>query len=333
VDVRQDGAHDEVVGEITGPYQIGQTFVAGADNLAAVQVFGATFGHAATGRLRFHLRADAASPTDLATAELDAATLGDDAMWTFRFAPVRQARGRTFYFYLEAPDVPEDQAVTVYYTKGNPYRAGSRMQDGQPAGGDLVFRTLAALNADAPPFVRRAAGAGSPVAFYENRAARPRAWIVNQVEVLADPAARLRRLTDPAFDRVYSAVLSAPLPPDQALPPASAAAATSAVTITRAAPEAVDLAVSTTAPGLLILADQAFPGWTATRDGTPVPILTVDHALRGVYLPAGAHTVAFRYTPLSFSFGALASGVALLVVGILLFDPRKNTKKRQREPS
>ena len=32
-----------------------------------------------------------------------------------------------------------------------------------------------------------------------------------------------------------------------------------------------------------------FPGWQAQVDGAPAPILTVDHALRGVYLPAGAH--------------------------------------------
>ncbi len=315
-DVQQDGSHDEVVGEISGPHRIGQTFVAGADGLTAVQVAGATFGRPAVGRLRFHLRSGIAAPSDLAMVTVDAATLGDDATWTFRFPPIRRTAGQTFYFYLDAPDVTEAEAVTVYYTKGNPYRAGSRMQDDRPAGGDLVFRTIVALNPDQPPFVRVLDGGPDGTSVYLNHNAQPRAWLVHRVESVADPVARVRRLADPAFDRAGTALLADLLPPDQplTLPPA---AETDSVMILRYAPETIDIATRSDTAGLLVLADQAFPGWSATVDGQAAPLLTTDHALRGVYLPAGAHSVCFTYAPPVFLLGAALTLLALVVVGFL----------------
>ncbi len=331
-DVQQDGTHDDVVGEISGPYQIGQTFVAGADGLTAVQVVGATFGHTASGRLRFHLQTDPTARTDLATVAIDAATLADDTTWTFRFPPIHQAAGRTFYFYLDAPDMSQTQAVTVYYTKGNPYRAGSRMQDGHPAAGDLVFRTIIALDPDHPPFALVAVGGPGGSDVYLNRNAQPRAWLVHRVEIIADAVARVRRMAEPTFDRADVAIVAGPLPTDQPLttPPS---AGTDMVGIVGYAPESVDLATRSPTASVLVLADQAFPGWSATIDDHSTPILTVDHALRGVYLSAGAHRVRFTYTPLSFAVGTGMTGIALICIVVLLLDPRRVHKTRAEWPA
>jgi uncharacterized membrane protein YfhO len=85
----------------------------------------------------------------------------------------------------------------------------------------------------------------------------------------------------------------------------------------------VEIAATTGAPGLLILADQAFPGWEATVDDAPTPILTADHALRAVYLPAGSHTVRFTYAPLAFRAGAaLALGALAALLGLLAWPRR-----------
>src|SRR5207245_9800362 len=65
--------------------------------------------------------------------------------------------------------------------------------------------------------------------------------------------------------------------------------------------------------GILVLSDQWYPGWTATVDGRPAPILRVDLALRGVELGPGGHTVEFRYQPRwplnGFGLSALTLGV------------------------
>ena len=80
-------------------------------------------------------------------------------------------------------------------------------------------------------------------------------------------------------------------------------------------PERVVADVTSDAPGLLVLTDLWYPGWSAEADGSPAPLYRADGYLRAVALPAGAHRVVFRYRPLSFHAGAV---VSLLAAGTLL---------------
>src|SRR5205085_657747 len=93
-DVRQDVSGSQNVGEIRGPNQPGQTFTATHDNLAQIQVLGATYGGQAQGRLIFHLKAGPTAPTDLVTQILDAARLPDNSFWSISFPPLRGIAGR-----------------------------------------------------------------------------------------------------------------------------------------------------------------------------------------------------------------------------------------------
>jgi uncharacterized membrane protein YfhO len=66
-----------------------------------------------------------------------------------------------------------------------------------------------------------------------------------------------------------------------------------------------------------VLADTHFPGWKAKADGKKVPIVRTQHLLRGVVVPAGTHTIEFRYQPWSWRVGWIAtllSAVTLLGV-------------------
>jgi uncharacterized membrane protein YfhO len=49
-------------------------------------------------------------------------------------------------------------------------------------------------------------------------------------------------------------------------------------------------------------------------DGSPVPILRADIMFRAVELPAGTHTVEFRFEPLSVNIGLWISGITWAVV-------------------
>jgi uncharacterized membrane protein YfhO len=83
----------------------------------------------------------------------------------------------------------------------------------------------------------------------------------------------------------------------------------------------VTISTTATTPSLLVLADQAFPGWVAALDGHPTPVLTADHALRAVYVPPGVHRVRFSYEPDSFRMGALATlGSALLLIALVTWE-------------
>jgi hypothetical protein len=177
-----------------------------------------------------------------------------------------------------------------------------------PPGMDL------ASAASGPRYVRVLDGGAGDVSVFENTTALPRAWLAHAAAVEPDPAAQVARLSDPAFDPARTALLPAPLPADQPLPAAPPVTATEVVSITRYAPETVEILSTSAEASLLVLADQAFPGWVATVDGQPAAILTADHALRAVYVGPGLHTVRFTYEPLSLRLGAALTLAALLTL-------------------
>ena len=96
-------------------------------------------------------------------------------------------------------------------------------------------------------------------------------------------------------------------------PSPRASDAPSPLPIVRDAPGQVTLNLSSvSAPALCVLADTNFPGWRATLDGRPVPILPVDGVYRAVYVPAPARTLDFRYRPEAFVLGFYVTGVAVV---------------------
>ncbi len=301
-------------GPIAGSARPGQTFVAQHDFLTSITVHGTTYGHTPTAPLVFHLRADPAGP-DLVTQTLPIASLQDDQDWTVTFPPIAGSRGRSYDFYFDSPAADGAAAAGLWYNPGDAYPDGARQDEGQTAGGDLVFHTSATSDPAAPWFTRVLDGGAQGASVYENQEVLPRAWLAHQAQVLDTPKVVRTQLSDPGFDARGTALLSTPLPAADILSDTAAVTPTDTVTVTQYAPEAVAIRVQSAAAGILILSDETFPGWQATVDGTAAPILTVDYGLRGVYVPAGTHTVRFVYAPVSVQRGALISGAALL--GIL----------------
>ena len=66
------------------------------------------------------------------------------------------------------------------------------------------------------------------------------------------------------------------------------AAASGTATITVDDPERVEVATDSAADAYLVLADSFDPGWSAVRDGRPVPIRPAFVAFRGVVTPPTA---------------------------------------------
>jgi hypothetical protein len=64
----------------------------------------------------------------------------------------------------------------------------------------------------------------------------------------------------------------------------------------------------------LVVSDAWWPGWEATIDGRPVPILQADTLVRAVPWPAGRHVLEMRYRPPEVRDGLRLSAVALLLV-------------------
>ena len=63
----------------------------------------------------------------------------------------------------------------------------------------------------------------------------------------------------------------------------------------------VALRANLKAPGYLVLADLAYPGWRAIVDGVEAPILRADGVFRALALSPGEHLITFEYKPAVFT--------------------------------
>jgi hypothetical protein len=149
------------------------------------------------------------------------------------------------------------------------------------------------------------------VKIYQNLAVLPRAFIVHQASVVDDDEEALALLRDPAFDPAAQIVLSE----GDGL---EAEAQPSAVQIIGYEPERIQLRASLGARGYLVLTDTNYPGWQATVDGQPVPVLRADLYFRAIALEDGEHLVTFHFLPNSTRVGLGTSLGSWLIWGVLL---------------
>jgi hypothetical protein len=159
---------------------------------------------------------------------------------------------------------------------------------------------------------------------YRNDEALPRARIVPSARVEADP---LAAVLDPSFDPQAEVILEQlPQSSDAELDTSRIAhdALRFTVQSLRDTPNTVTIRAASESDGWLVLADTWFPGWRASIDGLPAPVLRANVAFRAVALPAGEHVVEFRYEPDSFSAGMWIAAVsALIVVAGLIVSMRR----------
>ena len=152
----------------------------------------------------------------------------------------------------------------------------------------------------------------------QNPSVLPRAFVPTQVESVPDPRTRLEKLSAPEFDARKIAYVESPT-----VPPAGTRGSSEMIVETSTR---LVLSWQMETPGLLVVADAWDPGWRAYLDGAPVPVLRVNHALRGVVLPAGTGTLEFRFEPTSFARGtalcAAAAAVLLAWIGSRLGSVR-----------
>lgn len=139
----------------------------------------------------------------------------------------------------------------------------------------------------------------------------PRVRLVHRVALARDEHESLARVVEHADQAPVTAVLEQTGPaPGLREPPAGAL---ESATIVADEPERVEVVADLASPGLLVLRDTWYPGWRARVDGAPADILRVDHAFRGVVLPAGQYRVVFEYAPSSVRVGPWLSGAGLVI--------------------
>ncbi len=88
--------------------------------------------------------------------------------------------------------------------------------------------------------------------------------------------------------------------------------------VVRWTPEIREFQVSARQPGEFVLIEQFLPGWSATVDEKPVAIGFFSTAFQKIQIPAGAHRIRFQYRSEWLPYGALLSGVSLVLLAMVL---------------
>jgi uncharacterized membrane protein YfhO len=82
-------------------------------------------------------------------------------------------------------------------------------------------------------------------------------------------------------------------------------------------------------PAVLILADAFYPGWEATVDGLPAPLLRANLMFRGLALEPGRHEIVFSYRPAAWRLGVAVSLGALAVLAAAIAATYARSTRRR----
>jgi hypothetical protein len=162
----------------------------------------------------------------------------------------------------------------------------------------------------------------------EDTAAFPRAFVVPTAHVA------------PSLGTALSQMIHQPFQPDQEVILADDTAAQSTglpgergghgtASVTTYGSNDVQVHTSADADAWLVLSDTFYPGWTATVDGQPTSVLRGDVLFRVVPVPAGEHTVEFRFAPRSIMIGLAISLVCLVCLLAALGISGRSTYRRR----
>jgi hypothetical protein len=169
-----------------------------------------------------------------------------------------------------------------------------------------------------------AANDNGQYALFEFTGALPRAKLYSTWQVNTNDTAVLSTLADQNFDPQKTVLVDTP---QKDLPASSAGENSGTVEFKSYAPKKIIFSANAPAPNILLLNDKYDPAWRVTVDGKPAELLRCNYIMRGVYLPAGQHTVEFQFTlphgPLYITIAAIFTG--MILIGLIVFLQRKTT--------
>jgi hypothetical protein len=149
----------------------------------------------------------------------------------------------------------------------------------------------------------------------------PRAFVVPGAVVLPSRDERLRRLLDPKTDFRRVVVLEE----GTSTPETAGVETPGTIVVTSRAAGMYDISTQTASDGYLVLTEAWYPGWEARIDGVPVKVLCANHFVQAVPLPAGRHTVTFRYHSTRLGVGlGISAAVAAIFLGAGFMLRRKS---------
>jgi hypothetical protein len=151
---------------------------------------------------------------------------------------------------------------------------------------------------------------------FENRMANERAYIVHDWIVEPDEV----KLQEAVLETLFDVKKRVALPEDPGIERVtdSAMTAKDLVMVETYKNDFISLKTVSQADGILVLADNWYPAWKAFIDGIETDVSMVNGAFRGIVLPAGEHTVEYRYISETHKTGRFLTMAGLLIVAMVV---------------
>ncbi|MBO2008566.1 YfhO family protein [Hymenobacter negativus] len=207
---------------------------------------------------------------------------------------------------------PFNEAQTSYFHKSIGGYHGAKLRRYQ----DLIERQISTNNQQVLNMLNMryliTGDAKQPV--QRNPGALGNAWFVSEVKTVQSPDEEMTALN--TLSPATVAVVDASKFPQQKAATYNIAGST--IALTNYSPDELKYRCNATQAGLVVFSEIYYAdGWQAYIDGKPAPHIRVDYVLRALQVPAGAHTINFKFEPKSYAVGngvSLAASIVLLLV-------------------
>lgn len=164
---------------------------------------------------------------------------------------------------------------------------------------------------------------------HKNDSALGAAWFVKALQPVKGPAAEMKALDN--FDPKQTAFYDQE---SQQVPGSFSWDSTATISLTKFDNDTLVYTTNAAQPQFAVFSEIYYPaGWNAYLDGKETDYYKVDYLLRGMPVPAGKHTITFRFEPKSYTISytvALWSGILLylILIAAIVVTVRKNRNNK-----
>lgn len=240
----------------------------------------------------------------------------------------------THYRVLNLSVNPFNDASTSYFHKSvGGYHAAKMRRYQELIDFHLSQNNMAAFNMLNTKYIIVPDQKGQTLQVQMNRDALGNAWFVNEIKMVPNADAEIEALK--GFDPKHLAIVDKRFEKELGTFKSSADTAGSIV-LTKYKPNYLSYHSNNKTEQLAVFSEIYYEkGWDAYIDGKLVPYLRANYVLRAMVIPAGEHTVEFKFQPVMFKVGKIVDLVCsltliLLAIGIIgvelyrLGCPKKN---------
>ncbi|MCR5887763.1 YfhO family protein [Hymenobacter sp. J193] len=228
---------------------------------------------------------------------------------------ILQDKGLSYRVYNTAN--PFNEANTSYFHKSIGGYHGAKLRRYQ----DLIERQLAQGNPGVLNMLNTryvivpSQQAQGGVQVQRNPGALGNAWFISEIQKVQTPDEEIKALT--GLNPATAAVVDAAKFP---LSKTNYITVGSTISLAEYSPDKLVYKANAVQDGFVVFSEIYYKdGWNAFIDGKPAPYVRANYVLRAMPVPAGQHTIEFRFEPTSYSVGNTVSLVAsiLLILALL----------------